>query len=330
MKVQILGGKTIKGLHLTIKVGIVLALILAGGAACSSNVETPTVEGPTPTQPPPPTAIPAQPTVPPLGSVDNPLIAMFVSSKSEAGMESLATAFSDSAGLEVEVQLTESYGEAYRALCDGRAQIVSLNAFGYLAASQAECGEALWVVEKDEKIAEQSQFVALTISGVWVIWDFEGRPFCRTDALSATGWVVPSLAMKARQFEPQTELAAIIDVGSDEEVIRKVHDAECHVGVVTVGSVEEVLPTLARPSSIRILVDEELPPVPHDVVVLSTIVDESMRALLLDAVLPREDDLAALIDADALVDLDDGEDNPFTPLQELFEKADINPASLAK
>ncbi len=303
--------------------------MLAGSVACNSSAESPTEEGPTPTETPIPTAIPAQPTAPPLGSVENPLIAMFVSSKSEEGVEALATAFSDSVGLEVEVQLTESYGEAYRALCDGRAQIVSLNAFSYLAADQAECGEALWVVEKDEKTATQSQFITLTVAGVYVVEGFYDRPFCRSDALSATGWIIPELAMKAHNFDPQVDLSVIIDTGSDEEVLRKVHDQECHLGAITVGSEEEVLPTLARPWSIRIL-EEELPPVPNDVVVLSNLVDDSTKALLLDAVQPREDDIAALLDADALIDIGDGEDNPFTPLKELFEKAEINPASIAK
>jgi hypothetical protein len=70
-----------------------------------------------------------------------------------------------------------------------------------------------------------------------------------------------------------------------------------------------------------------LPPVPYDVVVISTAVDPAYQALFTDVLTGYEDDLAELLAADALETVSE---ETFAELRQLFSNARVDVSALTQ
>ncbi len=232
---------------------------------------------------------------------------------------SLSSAFTESAGVNVEVVVSRRYADAYWALCDGTAAVVSLDAFSYLAASASGCVDLIYQAQKDGEVGTQGQLIA-TANRVFNISNFRDRVYCRVDASSANTWIVPGLVLKVNGIDPFTGLERVVDAGSDDEVLREVAERRCDVGATTAGAELDFVDADA------IDVVRLLPLVPYDVIVLSTRLDPDTRALLIDVLRQNKDSLADLLGAEALVE---GDDDLFTDLRSLVENAGVDVAALA-
>jgi ABC-type phosphate/phosphonate transport system substrate-binding protein len=239
--------------------------------------------------------------------------------------QTLGNAIGATSGSAVQVELGQSYAEAYRALCSGEADVVSLEAFSYLAASERGCGVVLYIAERDGQTATQAQLIADARTAIRTVRDFNEERFCRPAPDSVLGWIVPSLALRANGVDPFSDLTEVLDAGSDANVIRMVHDGQCEVGATTLGA-EESVRGLEDPARIRII-DDTLASVPNDAIVLSLQLDERSQAVLKDALRPYLDELATLLGAEFLQEA--GEDN-YAGLRDLFEAAGVDVLSLAQ
>lgn len=299
-----------------------LALLMMVLAGCGGQTGPAAPTRPVPTDIPEPTPLPPLPTVPALGSELNPLVVLLAPGEGgdASGVESLGTAFTTDAGLYVEVRTAESYGDAYRALCEQRAAVVTLDAFTYLAASREGCGTARYVVERDGATATQGQFVA---RDVFQPQSYRGV-FCRPDGESLHGWVIPTLTLRSRGVDPFTDLFDIVDAGSDEDVIRMIDAGECGLGATTLGA-QNGVGDLQFPQRLRVL--EELIPISNDVVVISSHLDEVITAIMEDSVSAQTDEIAAIMGGERLIPTDDA---AFTDLRNLFANAGVDPTSLGE
>ncbi len=300
--------------------GVVLALMLMAG--CRGDA-TPGPARAMPTSIPVPTPLPPLPTLPPPGSADNPLVILLVTPEAASlqdGAQALSSQLSDEAGLSLVLRLTDAYAEARRALCDRAVVAVSLDAFSYLAASRDGCGTAAYVLEREGAVATRGQFLA---RDAFLPQSYRGV-FCRPDGQSLNGWVMPTLTLRARGVDTFTDMYSIVDAGSDEEVVRLIEAGQCGLGATTAGAHEEVR-GLAFPE--RLLVLEELAPVPNEALVFSSALDEPMRALVQDLAAAHLDDLAALLGGEALRPVDD---SAFSDLRDLLAGAGVDPSDLSQ
>jgi ABC-type phosphate/phosphonate transport system substrate-binding protein len=238
--------------------------------------------------------------------------------------DSLVDGLNGDEELTVTLDFTDSYAEALSALCAGQAQVVSLNAFGYLAARERGCGEAFYILETEGATAIQGQILADSWTGVYALDGARGRVFCRPDGLSLYGWVIPSLTLRARGVDPLNDLADVIDAGDDETVVRMIHDGECAVGATLLGAEQDV-DDLENPA--RAVFVEELTPVPNDVLVISAQLDEQTRAVLLDLLRQQRVELAEALGADSLSGVPDG---AFDSLAALLSDAGVDPAAMGQ
>ncbi len=268
----------------------------------------------------PPTPLPPLPTLPHPGSEGNPLRWVLVSPQAEGDAAALEESLLSETALNVEITLSDRYADAYRALCDGTAALVSLDAFSYLAAAAQGCGELLLQVERDGSTSAQGQLVAAA-ERIFSLPNFRDRVFCRADASSVSGWIVPMLALQAEGVDPFTDLQDVVDAGSDEEVLRLIVEGRCDVGATMLGA--EAL--LDDPRAVDVIA--ELPPVPTDVLVLAPPLDADTRAVLVDWLRQHGDEVAVLLGADALRQADDV---AFDPLRTLLNEAGVKVATLAR
>jgi ABC-type phosphate/phosphonate transport system substrate-binding protein len=176
------------------------------------------------------------------------------------------------------------------------------------------------VVEVDGEIETQTQIVAeagevFTIPNVWQ------RSFCRVDAGSASGWIVPMLALKANSVDPFSGLGTVVDVADDDAVLESILDGDCEVGVTEIGAEqafgdEEAFDVLA-----------ELPPVPNTSVVVSAQLDGPRDALMSDLLRKNLGEIAALIGADDLIDVAQVD---YSELNALLDLAGVDVAAMAE
>jgi ABC-type phosphate/phosphonate transport system substrate-binding protein len=237
----------------------------------------------------------------------------------------LAEEFNEDEEVAVTLDFTDSYAAALSALCTSQAQVVSLDAFGYLTARTRGCGEALYVLEIDGATTTQGQILADSWTGVYALEGARGRTFCRPDGLSLHGWVIPSITLRARGINPFTDLGNIIDTEDDETTIRMLHDGECAVAATLLGAEQEIVEDLDNPA--RITFVEELIPVPNDVVVISTQLDEQTHAVLLDLLRQQRGELAETLDADSLTGVSE---EAFDSLEALLADAGIDPVAMSQ
>lgn len=238
----------------------------------------------------------------------------------ESDASALADELSAQADLSISLSLTDSNPEAYEALCDGQAVVASLDAFSTIAAQNQGCGVPSYVVEIDGEVETQTQIVA-EAGKIYTIPNIYQRSFCRTDAASASGWIVPMLALKANSVDPFSGLGTVVDVKDDEAVLEAILDKECEVGVTGIGAEQ----AFGDEGTFDILT--ELPPVPNTSVVVSAQLDGPRDALMSDLLRKNLDEIAVLLGADELID---AEIVDYNSLNELLDLAGLDVAALAE
>jgi ABC-type phosphate/phosphonate transport system substrate-binding protein len=233
----------------------------------------------------------------------------------EQTAEALAVSLAEETELIVRAQFTDSYAEARRALCSGEAHLAPLDAFGYLSVSQGGCGSLLYIAENDGERYTRGQMVTVAGKQVFSVVGFKGFRFCRPSSTSISGWVVPSLSLRANGLNPLTDLFSVIDAETDEGVIRSLLDFRCDVGASALGAEQGL------PNANRINVIEELPPVPNVTLALSLRLDAALRALMIDTLRKYQDELAELMGADTIFEADESD---YADLRKLAEDAKLD------
>lgn len=297
----------------------VVSLVACGGRAAEEP--TPTTAAVAATLPP--TPLPPLPTAVRPGTEDDPYLLLLVvedAAASAAAADSLSAQLSAESDLVVSIQLTEDYGEALAAVCDGAVVAASLDAFGYLAATADNCGDLLYLADIDGATETQYQLLALD-NRVFSIVNFRDRIYCRPQDSVVGGWLVPALAMRANAVDPFSELGQVIDVPDEDAVFAGILDGSCDVGPTTFGAEN----SLDNPRAVELI--EVLPPVPNPALVLSSQVAGEYRAALRDALASSRSALAELMGATSLVD---GTDASYDELRQLLEAASMDVLALDK
>jgi len=273
--------------------------------------------------------LPPLPTEPRPGSGVDPLTMIIVvapdevdsaNTAAEGIVNSLSVTKPD---LHIDIHAISDYGEAFQLLCAGDAEVVTLDAFGVNAAHDFSCGRVIYVLENDGEVFTQSQLIANANSTLLSVFDLAAQDFCRTDPHSLTGWIVPSLRLKQAGVDPQSQLATIIDVETDEQVVRSIVDLRCDAGATLVGAQENVQGIIPA----QIWVIEELLPVPNDSLVLAANLSPEVNALLQEVLESFRDEIASAHNADGLQPADD---DMYHALGGLISEAGLNLESLAK
>ena len=297
-----------------LSIGLLLALVIGIGCRdANSTPASPPVESAL-APPPTVTVAPSLPELPePIGA--DSLLLIFVAPRVEAmEVQPLIDSLTDKANMPIEIRLSARYAEAYEALCNGTAALATLDAFGYLAASEAGCGETLYQLEKDGERAAQTQLVA-EANRIFSITNFYNRTFCRVGPPSAAGWIVPAMALRAAGIDPFADLKGVVEAGDDRAVLEMILARQCDAGATALGAEA----ALEDPAAIDVI--EVLPPVPYDVLVVSTRLENGARAALEDFLRLNRDQVAAVHGAGALRDPDD---ELFNPLRLLAEAAGVD------
>jgi phosphonate transport system substrate-binding protein len=225
---------------------------------------------------------------PSVGTEDNPFIMAFVPSGDADAVLASGSAITDRiseiTGLVVESSVPTTYVSAIEAMCAGEAHAGALNTFGYIVASERGCADVALVSVRFGSTTYAGQLITRADSGITSIADLAGKTFCRPDPISTSGWIIPSISMKAAGVDPDTDLAEVIDAGGHDGVVRAVYNGDCDAGSTFVDArtgVEDEFPDVLD----VVVVIEESAPIPNDTVSFSPDVPDDVRTAIVDAML---------------------------------------------
>lgn len=176
------------------------------------------------------------PAEPELGTEENPIVwAVVPSGETErvvTGFEQVAALVQEETGLYIEPLVATEYAGVIEAMCSDppQAQMGSLATFAYILASERGCAEAELVAVRFGSPTYNGQIFTRADSGITSVADLAGKTFCRSDPLSTSGWIIPSITMRAAGVDPDTDLAQVVDAGSHDAAVAGVYNGDCDAG----------------------------------------------------------------------------------------------------
>ncbi|MBT4762274.1 MAG: phosphate/phosphite/phosphonate ABC transporter substrate-binding protein [Bdellovibrionaceae bacterium] len=106
------------------------------------------------------------------------------------------------------ISVPTSYVAVVEAFGTNRADIASLNTFGYILANQKYKTEALLTVERFGHYDYKGQIIARTDSGINKIEDIQGKKIAYVDPASTSGYMLPATLLKERKIKPSQKVFA--------------------------------------------------------------------------------------------------------------------------
>ena len=172
-----------------------------------------------------------------LGTQDNPIIWAFVPSSDAqtvlAGATELTDLVQKDSGYYIKPVVATDYSAVVEAVCNGKAQMAALNTFGYILASSRGCATVGVVSTRFGSAYYSGQIIVKAGSDIKTLADLKGKTFCRPDAISTSGWIVPSITLRAAGVDPDTDLK-IVDAGGHPQVVTAVINGDCDAGATFV------------------------------------------------------------------------------------------------
>ena len=171
-----------------------------------------------------------------LGTEENPIIwAVVPSGETErvvAGFEEVAAMIFEQTGLVVTPFVATEYAGVIEAMCSdpANAHMASLATFSYILAADKGCAEAALVSVRYGSAVYNGQIFVRADSGIETLADLAGKTFCRPDPLSTSGWIIPSIELRAAGVNPDTDLAQVVDAGSHDASVAGVYNGDCDAG----------------------------------------------------------------------------------------------------
>lgn len=271
-----------------------------------------------------------------LGTEENPIIwAVVPSGETEeivSGFEDLAAIIYDETGLVVEPFVATEYAGVIEALSSDpvKAHMSSLATFSYILAAERGVAEAELVAVRYGSAVYNGQIFVRADSGIETIADLAGKTFCRPDPLSTSGWIIPSITLKANGVNPDTDLAEIVDAGSHDASVAGVYNGDCDAGSSYVdarGNLEEEYDDVMD----QVVVIEISADIPNDGVQYSPTVPREIRDQINEVLLNVaniEGGVEALDAAYSWTELQLQDDSFYDPFRQTLDAAGVEVESL--
>lgn len=273
---------------------------------------------------------------PELGTEENPIVWAFVPSgdtqEISAGGQAVADMIFDMTGLVVEASVATEYAGVIEALQSDppSAHMASLATFAYVVAADRGVAEAELVAVRFGRPFYDGQIIANADSGISELADLEDKSFARPDPLSTSGWIIPSLTMRAAGLNPDTDLDQVVDAGGHAGVVTSVYNGDVDAGATYVdarGEIEEDFPDVYD----QVQVIQVSAPIPNDGVQFHPSVSEEMREEIITALLDiadTEEGAEALEQAYSWQGLERYQDDFYDPFRQVLQAAGVDAGEL--
>jgi phosphonate transport system substrate-binding protein len=224
-----------------------------------------------------------------LGTEKNPIIWAFVPSvdtaRVSAGSQKVAELLFKSTGLYFKTFIATDYVgviEALRAK-PPKAHMASLATAAYILAADQKVAQAALVSVRNGTAFYKGEIVTRPDTGIKTIADIKGKTFARVDPLSASGWIIPSLMLKAAGINLDKDIK-VVDAGSHPGVVTAVYSGQADAGACFVDARAQVVKD--KPDVMeKVIVIKESGEIPNDGVQFHPSVSQELRTKIVDALL---------------------------------------------
>jgi phosphonate transport system substrate-binding protein len=261
-------------------------------------------------------------TIVPAAAQDSIVWAFVPSADSEtvlAGASQLTDLIAEKTGIQITPVVATDFSGVIEAMCNGEAAMGALNTFSYILAHGRGCADVALVSVRFGSSFYSGQIITRADSGIETLADLAGKTFCRPDPLSTSGWIVPSITLRANGIDPDTDLE-IVDAGGHDSVVTGVLNGDCDAGATFVD---------ARPEDVReeVIVIEESAPIPNDTISFAGEFDAALKEQITAALLTiaeNPDNAQLLSDTYNWGGLAPAEDAFFDDFRQQLDAAGVN------
>ncbi len=280
----------------------------------------------------------AEETTSDLGTEANPIVWAVVPSgetdRVVAGFEEVAAMIFDITGLYVEPLIATEYAGVIEAMCaePPSAQMSSLATFAYILAAERGCTDAALVSVRYGSAVYNGQVFVQADSGIETLADLTGKTMCRPDPLSTSGWIIPSIELKAAGIDPETDLAEVVDAGSHDASVAQVYEGNCDAGTSYVDArtnLEEDYPDVMD----KVVVISVSADIPNDGVQFSSAMSDDLKSQIVAALLEISSTDAgkeALSTAYSWNELIEKDDTFYDPFRQVLDAAGVSAEEFMK
>jgi phosphonate transport system substrate-binding protein len=270
-----------------------------------------------------------------LGTDENPIIWAFVPSgeteRVSAGAEAVADLIFAETGLVIETYVATEYAGVIETMCSDppKAHMASLATFAYILAADKGCAEAELISVRYGSPTYNGQIFVRADSGLETLADLKGKTFCRGDVYSTSGWIIPSIELKAAGVDPDTEITTL-DTGSHDASVAGVYNGDCDAGASYVDArsrIEGDYPDVMEVIKVIFVTSD----IPNDGVQYTTSFPRELRDQINAAILKiaeTEEGVEALETAYQWTALEAHDDTFYDPFRQLLDAAGISAEDL--
>jgi len=265
-----------------------------------------------------------------LGTERNPIVWAFVpsgeTSKVSAGAQSVADLLHAKTGLYFRTFVATDYVGVIEAMkaTPPKAQMASLATAAYILAADQGVAQAALVSVRNGSAFYKGMIVTRPDSGIKTLADLKGKTFARVDPLSTSGWIIPSLMLKAAGINVDTDLK-VLDAGSHPGVVTAVYTGQADAGACFVDARTLIQKDHADVMD-KVIVLKESGNIPNDGVQFSPAVPPALRDRIVDALLSimtTEDGKKALNTAYQWSALEKHDDSFYDPFRQVLQAAGV-------
>lgn len=277
----------------------------------------------------------------PLGSKKNPVKVFFVPSV-DAQMISekskiVETYLEQKTGLEIETAIPSSYVAVVEAFGTKRADVASLNTFGYILANQKYGTEALITVIRHGHATYKAQIVAKSDGPIKKLEDINGKKFAYVDPASTSGYLLPAKLFADKGVKPSETVFA----NKHDNVITMIYQGQVDAGATFYsppadGKIQDArrlvlpqYPDIEKKVSIVALTEE----IPNDPIVFRKDMPEEIKSKLVDAFLSfvqTEEGKKAFYDLYGVTELKKISDSEYDSVRQMLTSLGKNAQDLMK
>ncbi len=224
-----------------------------------------------------------------LGTEKNPIIWAYVPSgetgKVSAGAQSVADLLHAKTGLFFKTFVATDYVGVIEAMKakPPKAQMSSLATAAYILAADQKVAQAALVSVRNGSAFYKGMIITRPDTGIKTLADLKGHSFARVDPLSASGWIIPSLMLKAAGLNLDTDLK-VLDAGSHPAAVTAVYTGQADAGACFVdarANIQKDHPDVME----KVIVLQESGNIPNDGVQFSPSVPQELRDKIVDGLL---------------------------------------------
>lgn len=220
-----------------------------------------------------------------IGSAKNPIKFFFVPSVDtkviEDTSEVLKSYLEKNTPYKYQIKIPPSFIAVVEAFGTNRADVASINTFGYILAHEKYGAEARLTVIRHGESTYKAQFLAKEGSGIEELKDFEGKDLAFVDPASTSGYLLPLKILKDKKIEPKNTMFAM----RHDNVVSMIYQGQVDGGATfysppadgEIQDARRLVKTQYPDVEEKIKIVELTPPIPNDPVVFRKELPEKVK-----------------------------------------------------